>query len=81
MQEWQNVEQDIYTLLKNLTRLCRVGQHARINNTSKTILRWVNMQEWWVNMNRNGGSTWSGIYNFYRTRLAIYLAAESRRPA
>lgn len=20
------------------------------------------MQEWWVNMNRNGGSTWSGIY-------------------
>jgi len=39
-----------------------VGQHARINNTSKTILRWVNMQEWWVNMNRNGGSTWSGIY-------------------
>jgi hypothetical protein len=21
------------------------------------------MQEWWVNMNRNGGSTWTGIYN------------------
>jgi hypothetical protein len=41
-----------------------VGQHAGINTTSKNIYGWVNMQEWWVNMNRNGGSTWSGIYNF-----------------
>gem|GEM_PF-2973923 len=21
------------------------------------------MQEWWVSLNKNGGSTWSGIYN------------------
>ena len=26
--------------------------------------------EWWVNINRNGGSTWSGIY----TTVIIYLA-------
>jgi protein-S-isoprenylcysteine O-methyltransferase Ste14 len=27
---------------------------------------WVNMQEWWVNINKNGGSTWTGIYTYIR---------------
>jgi hypothetical protein len=40
-----------------------VGQHAGIKNTGKTFSGRVNMQESWVNMNRNGGSTCSGIYN------------------
>lgn len=39
-----------------------MGQHAGINATRKKNSGWVNMQEWWVNINRNGGSTWTGIY-------------------
>ncbi|MBA3284897.1 MAG: hypothetical protein H0U27_07540 [Nitrosopumilus sp.] len=71
MQEWQNVEQEYLYASKELDppvsggstpHKCGAG-YARINNTSKNIWGWVNMQEWWVNMNRNGGSTWSGIYN------------------
>jgi hypothetical protein len=53
-----------------------VGQHAGINTTSKNIYGWVNMQEWWVNMNRNGGSTWSGIYNY--PELTPYQFASNR---
>jgi RHS repeat-associated protein len=39
-------------------RIAKVGQHAGINHYS----RWVNMQEWWVIINRNDGSTCAGIY-------------------
>jgi CubicO group peptidase (beta-lactamase class C family) len=42
-----------------------VGQHARTSTAEKCSSpknRWVNMQEQWVNINRNGGSTWAGIY-------------------
>jgi hypothetical protein len=36
------------------------------------------MQEWWVNMNRNDGSTWSGIYtlivkNFNKIGYTLHL--------
>src|SRR5882672_7864880 len=56
MQEWQHDYQNIFPLQ-------RVGQHAGINSTRKIFSPWVSMQEWWVNMNRNSGSTWSGIYS------------------
>jgi len=47
-----------------------VGQYPGILNIIpdwvlkiKPQIRWVSFPEWWVNMIRNGGSTWSGIYS------------------
>ena len=33
---------------------------------------WVNMPEWWVNIKRNGGSTWSGNYISIRNMLQCH---------
>jgi hypothetical protein len=51
-----------------------VGQHARTSTAEKCSSpknRWVNMQEQWVNINRNGGSTWAGIYTYERPTIRL----------
>jgi hypothetical protein len=59
--------------------ISKVGQHAGINhytlNRKEKIQGWVNMQEWWVNMNRNDGSSCSGIYTigFYKKSVRALL--------
>ena len=39
----------------------RVGQHAGIAQIKLQVPGGSTSPEWWVNMKRNGGSTWSGI--------------------
>jgi hypothetical protein len=48
----------------------KVGNYKWVNmqeyrlqiNAVPLYYRRVNMQEWWVNINKNGGSTCAGIY-------------------
>jgi hypothetical protein len=53
--------------------LPEVGQHAGINTTSKNIYGWVNMK-------RNGGSTWSGIYKFTKKKVAKKKSSNNSNP-
>jgi len=61
-----------YHLQKLALTILGVGQHAGIskaeNRNTPKKQGWVNMQEWWVNINKNGGSTWSGIYIYFCDR-------------